>query len=128
MPHSLYLGSALSTQDRISCREETVNDEVLTKVGEEYVENSDEKDKVEATEAAEEAPSRKTRLGSFVARTKESVLNQFRVPPRSPHSTVVKSHAERENNPLDFVRSHLWHGVVDMVSSLLGFALVINSL
>ncbi|KZP24083.1 hypothetical protein FIBSPDRAFT_951392 [Athelia psychrophila] len=33
-----------------------------------------------------------------------------------------KTHAERENNALGFVYAHLWHGIVHMALSLLGFA------
>ncbi|KZP24097.1 hypothetical protein FIBSPDRAFT_1042393 [Athelia psychrophila] len=38
------------------------------------------------------------------------------------------THAERENNALGFVRTHLWHGIVDIALSLLGFAVIINAL
>ncbi|KAG2155702.1 smf Mn2+ and Fe2+ transporter [Suillus clintonianus] len=38
------------------------------------------------------------------------------------------SHEGRENNALEFVQSHLYHGMVDVVSSLLGFAVIINAL
>ena len=37
-------------------------------------------------------------------------------------------HAGWENNSHSFVRAHLYHGIVDIVLSLLGFAVVINSL
>jgi len=36
-------------------------------------------------------------------------------------------HAHRENNSFAFVRAHLRHGIVDIVMSLLGFAVPINS-
>jgi metal iron transporter len=39
-----------------------------------------------------------------------------------------KSHEHRENNALEFVQSHLHHGIVDVVGSLLGFAVIINAL
>lgn len=40
----------------------------------------------------------------------------------------LKCHSERSNNSLQFIRAHLWHGIVDMVISLLGLAVVINAL
>jgi hypothetical protein len=39
-----------------------------------------------------------------------------------------KSHAEHDNNPYAFVRAHIYHGTIDMILSLLGLAVVINSL
>ena len=39
-----------------------------------------------------------------------------------------KSHNDRTNRPLSFVRAHLSHGIIDMVVSLLGLAVVINAL
>lgn len=38
------------------------------------------------------------------------------------------THAERDNRPLDVVRAHIYHGTIDMVVSLLGFAVVINAM
>ncbi|KDQ31564.1 hypothetical protein PLEOSDRAFT_24093 [Pleurotus ostreatus PC15] len=69
MPHSLFLGSALATQDRISA-----------------------------------------------------------LPPTQPEEKLVKTHADRLNRPLPFVTAHLKHGIFDIVASLLGFAVLINSL
>ncbi|KAF8971905.1 natural resistance-associated macrophage protein-domain-containing protein [Flammula alnicola] len=65
MPHSLFLGSALATQDR---------------------------------------------------------------PPASAYSTAATRHSERQNNSFEFIRAHIYHGTVDVVGSLLGFAVMINSL
>lgn len=39
-----------------------------------------------------------------------------------------KTHFSWVNNSLDFVRAHLTHGIVDVVMSLMGFAVVINAL
>lgn len=39
----------------------------------------------------------------------------------------ARTHAEWENNGLGFVLAHLKHAVADIVASLLGFAMVINS-
>ena len=40
----------------------------------------------------------------------------------------VLIHADWENNSLEFVKSHLYHGMADMIGSLMGFAVAINSL
>ncbi|KAJ7922848.1 putative transporter of the NRAMP family, partial [Mycena leptocephala] len=77
MPHSLFLGSALATQDRLT-----------TEIPPEAV-------KLEPLKVAD---SRET------------------------------THADRENNSLAFIRAHLNHGIIDVVGSLLGFAVLINSL
>ncbi|KAJ6623095.1 natural resistance-associated macrophage protein-domain-containing protein [Mycena sp. CBHHK59/15] len=107
MPHSLFLGSALATQNRLTVEEKP---ESLASV-----------DPKETTSRTHYKPSTLRRiLGFFVA--------LFRTPPSSPHATVVKRHADRENNTLAFVRAHLYHGIFDVVASLLGFAVLINSL
>ncbi|KAF9478920.1 Nramp-domain-containing protein [Pholiota conissans] len=117
MPHSLFLGSALATQDRISFRG-TQNVSDLTPVN--------------SKESEESLPAKLVEETSFVRRLyeycKESVLAAFRRPPPSCHSSVATSHSEHRNNPLEFVRAHLYHGTFDVVGSLLGFAVMINSL
>ncbi|KAJ7610968.1 natural resistance-associated macrophage protein-domain-containing protein [Roridomyces roridus] len=95
MPHSLFLGSALSTQDRLT------------------------------VEAPSMGPSPKR---GFKSRLLEFSISLFRTPAPSPRATRVKNHADRENNSLTFIRAHLSHNVVDVVGSLLGFAVVINSM
>lgn len=40
----------------------------------------------------------------------------------------VRNHKEWSNNPLDFVRAHIHHGVFDVAASLLGFAVLINAM
>ncbi|KAJ7722589.1 natural resistance-associated macrophage protein-domain-containing protein [Mycena metata] len=77
MPHTLFLGSALATQDR-----ETPPPVVKLKP-------------LQATDSG---------------------------------STRAEHHADRENNSLDFIRAHLSHAIVDIVGSLLSFAVLINSL
>ncbi|SJL11144.1 related to Manganese transporter pdt1 [Armillaria ostoyae] len=86
MPHSLFLGSALATQDRVS-------------------ESSDDPDP--------EKPKGQT--------FKQRIRYAFRIPPMGP--TQVPT-----NNSLSFVKTHLYHGVADVVISLVCFAVVINSL
>ncbi|KAF8817621.1 natural resistance-associated macrophage protein [Phlegmacium glaucopus] len=114
MPHSLFLGSALATQDRISFRPPpdagtfgTVNTKEI-----------DESSPIKPSEKA-------TYLQRLFAESKEYILSAFRKPPAS---TAVTHHSERQNNPFEFVRAHVYHGMFDVVGSLLGFAVMINSL
>ncbi|KAF9564934.1 natural resistance-associated macrophage protein [Agrocybe pediades] len=74
MPHSLFLGSALATQDRISYHDKQETRADLTTI------------------------------------------------------EAVTRHSEHQNNPFEFVRAHIYHGTFDVVGSLLGFAVMINSL
>ncbi|KAG7447417.1 putative transporter of the NRAMP family [Guyanagaster necrorhizus] len=87
MPHSLFLGSALATQDRVSDPTESLD------------------------------PMEKPESLNF----KQRIRSAFRILPMSPPQTPT-------GNPLSFVKIHLYHGIVDVVLSLLGFAIVINSL
>jgi len=102
MPHSLFLGSTLATQDRINFRER----------------HSDK------TERAR----RRSWILQFLQDRKEDVLSAFRKPPPNLYASAATRHGEHTNNPYEFVRAHIYHGTVDMIGSLLGFAVVINSL
>ncbi|KAJ7492199.1 natural resistance-associated macrophage protein-domain-containing protein [Mycena latifolia] len=112
MPHSLFLGSALATQDRLT------------------VETPPEVPKLEVLRVADsrETTSKTLCEPSRLKRLFESLVVLFRTPPPSQHSTRVKRHADRENNTLTFIRAHLNHGIFDVVGSLLGFAVLINSM
>ncbi|KAF7324704.1 hypothetical protein MKEN_00511900 [Mycena kentingensis (nom. inval.)] len=96
MPHSLFLGSTLATQNRLS--------------------------------SATLAPLEKSDPQPLVKRAKEFLASSFRTPPPSPHTTRAKRHGERENNSLVFIEAHLSHAKFDVVGSLLGFAVLINSM
>ncbi|KAJ7713437.1 NRAMP family [Mycena metata] len=100
MPHALFLGSALATQDR-----ETPPPVVKLKP-------------LQATESQ----------GTTWRRIKKSVASLFRAPLPSSGLTRAEHHADRGNNSLDFIRAHLSHAIVDIVGSLLSFAVLINSL
>jgi len=115
MPHSLFLGSALSTQER------EAEDEALG----------------EKSEAWESTPTLGEKTRSFVMNVKESFSKEslvggakrvFSAGRVAEEGRPPKSHAEHENHSLGFVRRHLTNGIVDMVVSLLGLALVINAL
>ena len=70
---------------------------------------------------ANSRPSFPTRAGAWFHQ-------HFRVLPVTELPNEAKNHAERENRPYDVVHAHLYHGIVDMVISLLGLAVVINSM
>ncbi|KAK0467406.1 putative transporter of the NRAMP family [Armillaria novae-zelandiae] len=84
MPHSLFLGSALATQDRVSAN---------------------------SIEEEEEKP----------VELRQRIRSAFRLAAISPPQTL-------SNNSLSFIKLHLYHGITDVVLSLLCFAVVINSL
>ncbi|KAJ7840176.1 natural resistance-associated macrophage protein-domain-containing protein [Mycena olivaceomarginata] len=108
MPHSLFLGSALATQDRLAI--------AAPPIAVKLEPPSDASD-----EATSKTLTRPNRLIEFF-------VSLFRTPPPSQSSTQVKRHSDQENNSLAFIQAHLNHGIVDIVGSLLGFAVLINSL
>ncbi|EMD42264.1 hypothetical protein CERSUDRAFT_102620 [Gelatoporia subvermispora B] len=117
MPHSLFLGSALATQDRVSSRSDIeLYKESLTLAKSTPSLNSS----ILPTDVTE----RRTR--TIWERAKKSFCAVFEVLPIEDGRP--RSHEERFNNPVSFIRAHLWHGIVDMVLSLLGLAVVINAL
>lgn len=120
MPHSLFLGSALATQERES--------------EEEFSEKSRTWD---SSSTLASTLAEKTR--SLVANVKAGLSRDslVRSAKRAFHMGRVReegegrpprNHAEHENHSVGFVERHLTHGVVDMVVSLLGLALVVNAL
>ncbi|KZT73258.1 natural resistance-associated macrophage protein [Daedalea quercina L-15889] len=119
MPHSLFLGSALATQER-ETEEETISErhEGLT--------SSLSLASMLAEKMRSIVSNVKAGLtkDSFIRSTKQA----FHMGRVHEEGRPIRNHAEHENNSMDFVRRHLAHGIVDMVVSLLGLALVINSL
>ncbi|KAJ2925000.1 hypothetical protein H1R20_g12100, partial [Candolleomyces eurysporus] len=110
MPHSLFIGSALATQDRIQFRErkkDIYDDESTTGI-----------------DAAQGTPSK---WKIILQKMKRNVKRAFQRPPASFYNQATR-HSERENNPFEFVSAHIYHGIADVVASLLGFAVLINSL
>jgi metal iron transporter len=100
MPHALFLGSSMATQDRVS----EASQETLTPL----------------------SPSEK----SIRSRIRRLILKLFRID-RAERETSDKDYrtkyGERENNSLSFIREHLSHGIIDIVSSLVAIAVPINS-
>jgi metal iron transporter len=102
MPHALFLGSYLATQDRVSLAPP-------------------------AEPATLPIPAGRTSLQS---RVKKRIISLFRVSraERVASSKDYRSrHGDRENNQLSFIRQHLGHGIVDVVTSLLALAVPVNS-
>ncbi|KLO20492.1 natural resistance-associated macrophage protein [Schizopora paradoxa] len=100
MPHALYLGSHMATQDRIS---------------------------MTPTPPELPAPSTGTSNGRRSFRTVLRGLFSIRKTQHGDEVDVTTPYGERENNTLAFVKAHLTHGIADIVLSLLGFAVAINS-
>ena len=115
MPHSIFLGSALATQDRIS--------------------KSDKLARVDTVDSSTTAATSVFNFRSLIPRPvdmarnfKKGFVNMFRIVPIEQFESDPKTHADRENNSYAFVRSHVYHGMIDMAISLLGIAVVINAL
>ncbi|KAL0579026.1 Manganese transporter smf1 [Marasmius crinis-equi] len=121
MPHSLFLGSALATQDRVS----TKHHNAFLKADDQSSISSDDStcDDVDKRYA-----SFKDRLRKLPSRSLEFMKAAFRVPPPSSFAARANRYSERENNSYQFVKAHIYHGIVDVAVSLLGFAVIINSL
>ncbi|KAI0763666.1 natural resistance-associated macrophage protein [Irpex lacteus] len=118
MPHSIFLGSALATQDRIS-----ESPDKLARIESTLTVDSD----ATVTSNSASFVGFRRALASHMSEIRERLVSVFRVD--SLHGKVEpKSHAEHENNSYTFVRAHIYHGMIDIAISLLGLAVVINSL
>lgn len=107
MPHSLFIGSALATQDRLS----------KTPLEADGASNS----------SLESLPEER-QPGGILNKIKSSLSKAFRIKALDSHKNRPQRHEDRENNSYWFVESHVYHGVVDIVLSLLGIAVVVNSM
>ncbi|KAF9055749.1 natural resistance-associated macrophage protein-domain-containing protein [Panaeolus papilionaceus] len=112
MPHSLFLGSALATQDRVDFRAQYENDGTLN----------------ESVEDLKGTRTRSAAFSKYLQECKEIALSAFRKPPVSEYVKTATTYADRSNNSYEFVRAHIYHGTFDIAGSLLGFAVMINSL
>jgi len=108
MPHSLFIGSALATQDRVSPAPLKGDNRSTSSLG--------------------SLPDAQRRPGGILNRVKSSLSKAFRVRALDNHKERPQRHEDKENNSYWFVKSHINHGVVDIVLSLLGIAVVINSM
>ncbi|KAJ3784605.1 natural resistance-associated macrophage protein-domain-containing protein [Lentinula aff. detonsa] len=138
MPHSLFLGSALSTQDR----ESSPKSQLPSHPANSNI-SSSTSIVFSAQDPQEFTVNKNTPEGDLLQRGKSHtskwrtiqpfrfVLAQvFRTHPEITYGIkyTVRRHEEWENNSFDFVKRHLYHGIVDVTGSLLGFAVVINSM
>lgn len=102
MPHALFLGSFLATQNRV---------DVLPK---------ELPYPVHATE--DSSMGLRARLRRFFS----SIVSVSRAE-RIAASRDYRNKYARENNDLGFIRAHLTHGLVDVIASLICVAVPINS-
>ncbi len=106
MPHGLFLGSQLSTQGR-ALESDLFEPETF------------EQDNLPA--------SRPSSSNFLYTRFWLPIRYMFKIDKRTRGPDMGKGHEGWPNNSLRFVRAHLWHGVSDVMGSLLGFALIINA-
>jgi len=115
MPHGLYLGSSLATQDRVS----------------EFSSQSDDIDRLRV-ESLPHPPGTRTRA-TTMHYYRQMLHLMFKFFKLSDEDELLLENSEKDhstwtNRPLSFVREHLNHGIVDVVLSLMGFAVAINCL
>ena len=112
MPHGLFLGSALATQDRISTDPLKMN----------------LPSNLKSEKSTEQSEGGFSWLGSLLWKIYVPVISVFRVSRDIDKNALrPKRHIHWENNSLGFVQAHLYHGMVNMAICLLGFAVLINS-
>ncbi|EIW64452.1 natural resistance-associated macrophage protein [Trametes versicolor FP-101664 SS1] len=114
MPHSLFLGSALATQDRVDHLPDPAKEA---------------QEQLRTLDSVSSASSDSSKKLSLVGYIRAGVKRHIRIANITDVARPdLASHAEHTNRPYSFVRLHLYHGIVDMVISLLGLAVVINSM
>ena len=80
--------------------------------------------KEETVDSLQNQPAGKvSHLRRLYGRFKKFILDAFVKPP-----VDLYCYGERQNNSFEFVRAHIYYGMFDMVGSLFGFAVMINSL
>jgi len=101
MPHALFLGSSLATQDRVTIARPEEN----------------------------LPPTASTRAG-FKAKAQKLLNPLFRITRADRTISTIDyrtKYGERDNNSLMFISQHLQHGIADVVISLIALAIPINS-
>ena len=98
MPHALFLGSHLATQDRVSEAPRQLDLPVAPNV-------------------------RRRSLKAMVYK----LFRVTRLDVEFKGLDLTTPYGIRANNALSFVRGHLAHALADIIMSLLGFAVAINS-
>lgn len=118
MPHSIFLGSALATQDRLSPSQPAEEPQLPTKSDKDSKASSEFSGSVKLP----------AKLWNAYKDIRGSFLSNFRIVPVQAFADAPKSHKDRENRAYADVIAHIYHGMVDIIVSLLGFAVVINSM
>lgn len=98
MPHALFLGSFLATQDRVA---------------------SDPPSRF-VLPGGPHRRSLKSRIQALVG----TVSRADRIAATKDYRT---KYGDRENNSLPFIKQHLWHAIIDVITSLMFIAVPINS-
>jgi len=101
MPHALFLGSSLATQDRVNIA--PLEDNL--------------------------SPPASSRAG-FKSKVLKIVNPLFRITRADRTVSTIDyrtKYGERDNNSLTFINQHLSHGIADVVISLIALAIPINS-
>lgn len=101
MPHALFLGSSLATQDRVTI-----------------------------TPLEEELPPPASTQSGFKSKVQKIVNPLFRITRADKTVSIIDyrtKYSERNNNSLTFINQHLSHGIADVVTSLIALAIPINS-
>lgn len=117
MPHGLFLGSALATQDRVSEGPFTVTAMLKRNPSDETLPGSNPSEQL----YKDRAESKKIFHN----------LSRYWKPTASDMDDIPDGrdgHATWNNRSQKFVQAHLKHALIDIVMSLLGFAVIINSL
>ncbi|KAJ3525085.1 hypothetical protein NM688_g8459 [Phlebia brevispora] len=108
MPHGIFLGSHLATQDRL---------------GMEFTRDANP----DFEDVAEDVADQKWQHRYF-GHIIYNCRTAFRIIPVSHYKDVPKTHADHVNPPYSFVRAHLYHGMIDIGVNLLGIAVAVNAL
>ncbi|KAF7791103.1 hypothetical protein EIP86_002064 [Pleurotus ostreatoroseus] len=119
MPHSIFLGSALATQDRLAPPPKKLPRVATASTTSASSEWSFSDDATLDVRPWRVRAWRKLKLEARAA---------FRIVPLDAYAHDARTHAEHENHSEAFVRAHVYHGMVDIAVSLLGLAVVINAL
>lgn len=101
MPHALFLGSSLATQDRVNIA--PPEDNLLPPA---------------------------SRPAGFKSKVLKFVYPLFRITHADRTVSTIDyrtKYGERDNNSLTFINQHLSHGIADVVTSLITLAIPINS-
>lgn len=122
MPHGLFLGSALATQDRVSEGPYTMTAMLKRNPSDETLPGTTLPGPSPSERFSDARPENWQFVRSLLRHWKPSKSDADDIPDGR------EGHATWENRSQSFVRAHLRHGIVDIVMSLLGFAVVINSL